>query len=289
MSTASGHYRLNSSKDCHPETNVAFVSGWAFACSLAIPVDFGKRDLMITPNAPIKRRKLSDDVQDRLLEIIRGPNFAPGDPLPSERELMRAYSVGRPAIREAMQNLARMGLIEIRHGERPKVAAPSLDKTIDQLGDTMRHLLRHSPADLAHLKEARVVFETQMVRIAAQKRQSDDISRLVQIVDQQEKSSSDSEVFLDRDGDFHRAIAEISGNPIFSSLNEAMFGWLAHFHIDLVRKPGLEKLTIKEHRDIIEAIADKDEERAAKAMTDHLNRANALYHQSHGLHPEQTG
>lgn len=236
---------------------------------------------MSTPNEPIKRRKLSDDVQDRLLEIIRGPDYAPGDLLPSERELMRAYSVGRPAIREAMQNLARMGLIEIRHGERPKVAAPSLNKTVEQLGDTMRHLLRHSPADLAHLKEARIVFETQMARIAAEKRHSEDISKLVQIVDKQEQLSSNSDLFLEHDGAFHRAIAEISGNPIFSSLSEAMFGWLAHFHIDLVRKPGLEKLTIKEHRDIIEAIADRDEQRAAQAMTDHLNRANALYHRSH--------
>lgn len=243
---------------------------------------------MSTPTTPIKRRKLSDDVQDRLLEIIRGPDYAPGDLLPSERELMRAYSVGRPAIREAMQNLARMGLIEIRHGERPKVAEPSLNKTVDQLGDTMRHLLRHSPADLAHLKEARIVFETQMARIAAEKRHPDDISKLVQIVDKQEQSSSESDLFLECDGAFHRAIAEISGNPIFSSLSEAMFGWLAHFHIDLVRKPGLEKLTIKEHRDIIEAIADRDEGRAAKAMTDHLNRANALYHRSHDDFSDQS-
>ncbi len=243
---------------------------------------------MSTPNTPIKRRKLSDDVQDRLLEIIRGPDYAPGDLLPSERELMRAYSVGRPAIREAMQNLARMGLIEIRHGERPKVAEPSLNKTIDQLGDTMRHLLRHSPADLAHLKEARSVFETQMARIAAEKRHPEDISRLVRIVDKQEELSNNPDLFLERDGTFHRAIAEISGNPIFSSLSEAMFGWLAHFHIDLVRKPGLEKLTIKEHRDIIDAIADRDEQRAAKAMTDHLNRANALYHRSHDDFSDQS-
>ncbi len=163
---------------------------------------------MITPKAPIKRRKLSDDVQDRLLEIIRGSGLAPGNPLPSEWELLRAYSVGRPAIREAMQSLARMGLIGIRHGERPKVAAPFPDKTIDQLGDTMRHLLRHSPADLAYLKEARVVSETQMARTAAGKRQSDDISKIVQMVDEQEKSINEPEAFLDFDGAFHRAIAE---------------------------------------------------------------------------------
>ncbi len=244
--------------------------------------------MMITPDTPIKRRKLSDDVQERLLEIIRNPDYAPGDPLPSERELMRAYSVGRPAIREAMQNLARMGLIEIRHGERPKVAEPSFSGTVEQLGDTMRHLLRHSPANLAHLKEARVVFEAQMARIAAGKRQPADISKLVQIIDEQEAASANSQVFLERDGAFHRAVAEISGNPIFSSLSEAMFGWLAHFHIDLVRKPGLEKLTIKEHREIVAAITDKDADGAAQAMMDHLNRANALYHRNHDRPGEAT-
>ena len=59
---------------------------------------------------------------------------------------------------------------------------------------------------------------------------------------------------------------------------EALFSWLAHFHVNLVRKPGLENLTIKEHRDILAAITDGDVNRAGKAMADHLNRANALYH-----------
>lgn len=220
--------------------------------------------------------------------MISGPGFDPGDPVPSERELMRAYSVGRPAIREALQNLARMGLIEIKHGERPRIAQPSFNKTVEQMGETMRHMLRYSPANLENLKEARALFETQMARIAAEKRQPGDISRLVLIVDQQAAASAESRRFLELDGGFHHEIALISGNPIFSSLSKAMFGWLAQFHIDLVRKPGLEKLTIKEHRGIIDAITDRDADRAATAMTDHLNRANELYHREHHRPAEPT-
>ena len=240
---------------------------------------------MITPANPIKRRKLSDDVQERLLEMISGAGFDPGDPLPSERELMRSYQVGRPAIREALQNLARMGLIEIKHGERPRIAQPSFNRTVEEMGETMRHMLRYSPANLENLKEARTLFETQMARIAAEKRQSGDIAQLVLIVDQQEAASNDSQRFLELDGSFHHQIALISDNPIFSSLSKAMFGWLAHFHVNLVRKPGLENLTITEHRGIIEAIANRDCERAATAMTDHLNRANELYHREHHRPP----
>ncbi len=234
--------------------------------------------MMSIPDAPIKRRKLSDDVQAHLLDLIRGSGYAPGDQLPSERELMRTYEVGRPAIREAMQNLQRMELIEINHGERPRVAEPSFTRTVGQMGETMRHLLKHSPANLEHLKEARVVFEMEMARMAARESTEEDVSRLTRIVDRQEASNPDSKDFLIYDGHFHKEIAAISGNPIFASLSEAIFSWLTHFHVDLVRKPGLEKLTIEEHRGILAAIAKGDPKAAAKKMSDHLYRANALYH-----------
>ncbi len=229
--------------------------------------------------SPIQRRKLSDDVQERVLELIRSGECGPGDTLPSERELMRAYEVGRPAIREAMQNLQRMGLVEIRHGERPRVAEPSVSRIVDQMSETMRHLLTHSPANLEHLKEARATFETEMARIAAKKRSGADVERLKRIVDLQEVASDNSRRFLELDGQFHREIAGISGNPIFASLSEALFKWLAEFHICMVRKPGLEALTIEEHRGILKAISDRDARAAGKAMADHLYRANALYHQ----------
>jgi hypothetical protein len=58
---------------------------------------------------PILRRKLYQEVLDRLLARIENGEIAPGDPLPSERELMEAYGVGRPAIREALQALQRPG------------------------------------------------------------------------------------------------------------------------------------------------------------------------------------
>ncbi len=230
---------------------------------------------------PITKRKLSDLIQEQLLTIIQSGELSPGDTFPSERELMETFSVGRPAIREAMQNLQRMGIVEIRHGERPKIAHPSFEGIVGQMGETMRHLLAHSSTSLEHLKEARMLFEKDMVKIAAERRTKKDIKRLKAILVKQEKAASDTTEFLIQDGNFHQEIAKISGNPIFLGLSKSVFEWLTHFHLDLVSRPGLEKLTLTEHQQILDAIEAGDPDVAIKQIDDHLSRAGLLYLQDY--------
>ncbi|MFO1050368.1 MAG: GntR family transcriptional regulator, partial [Geminicoccaceae bacterium] len=118
---------------------------------------------------PIRRRKLSHEVLDRLLTRITRGELAAGDHLPSERDLMTLYGVGRPAVREALQALERMGFLTITHGERARIVAPTARTMIDQVALSARHLLSTSPTSLEHLKDARVFFETGMVRLAAER------------------------------------------------------------------------------------------------------------------------
>lgn len=91
------------------------------------------------------------------------------------------------------------------------------------------------------------------------------------------RSTSDPVQFVSCDGAFHRAIASVSGNPIYEALSGSLFDWLAQFHFDLVRSPGLELLTLGEHSAILEAIATGNPEAAGEAMIQHLTRANLRY------------
>ncbi len=234
-------------------------------------------DAPAVEHAPLQRRKLSDAVFDHLLTGIKDGRFQPGDTLPSERSLMEVLGVGRPAVREALQSLERMGLIQIRHGERARVSEPSFGHMIEGIGETMRHLLIHSPASLEHLKEARATFEREMARIAARRRTAGDVSRLRETLADQEAALSDLARFRMLDGRFHREVAAVGGNPIWPAVSEALFGWLSQFHVDLVAVPGLERLTLEEHRQILDAIERRAPEAAGQAMSDHLNRANELY------------
>jgi GntR family transcriptional regulator, sialic acid-inducible nan operon repressor len=229
----------------------------------------------------VRRQKLSEEVRRQLLDLINSGSVGPGEPLPSERELMERLRVGRPAIREAMQSLETIGLIEIRHGERARVVEPSVGRMIDQVSETMKHLLAHSPASLENLKEARATFEREMARIAARRRSAADLERLEEIIEEQALAVADPARFRALDGRFHREIAAVSGNPIFTALIDAVFRWLSDFHVDLVSVPGLEQLTLAEHREILEALNRGDAEAASAAMADHLMRANELYRQSH--------
>jgi DNA-binding FadR family transcriptional regulator len=178
-----------------------------------------------------------------------------------------------------MQSLETIGLIEIRQGGRARVAEPSVGRMVDQVSATMRHLLSHSPASLENLKEARATFEREMARIAARKRSDADLARLREILSDQRAAAADPARFRSLDGRFHREIAAVAANPIFTALIDALFRWLSDFHVDLVSVPGLEQLTLAEHDLILAAIARGDPDAAASAMADHLLRANALYRQ----------
>lgn len=228
---------------------------------------------------PIPRRKLYQEVVDRLVDRIARGTYAPGDKLPSERKLMSQFGVGRPAVREAMQSLERMGLISISHGERSIVTAPDARTVIDQVATTVRHMLISSTQTLEHLKEARLFFEVGMVRIAAETASDEDIARLRDSLNAHHESLDDLSRFLEMDKLFHREIASVSRNPIYAAVSQATFEWLEEFHVELVRAKGAENVTLEEHDAIFEAIAARDPEAAVEAMERHLKRANKVYRQ----------
>jgi DNA-binding FadR family transcriptional regulator len=225
----------------------------------------------------IIRRKLSDEVLERLLRLIADGNLKPGDAMPSERELMERFGVGRPAIREAMQSLANMGLVSISHGERARVQELTAQSIIRQVDLSAHIMLQRSSDSLEHLKAARLFFERGMAREAAAKAGPEDVVRLRAIIEQQRAALGKADAFMAADMRLHSEIAAISGNPIFVSVSEAMLGWLKVYHTELLLWSGKETYTLAEHAVIVDAIAEGDADAAEAAMVKHLQRSSGLY------------
>jgi DNA-binding FadR family transcriptional regulator len=226
---------------------------------------------------PVVRRKLSHEVFDRLVRTIQSGELAPDDQLPSERELMQRYGVGRPAIREAMQALQQMGLIRIAHGERARVTLPTADAIIDQVSGAMVQLLTRVPGGLDELKDARLLFEVGLAQIAARRVTPASAASLHAAHRACQQARGDHGRFVAADMAFHREIAAMSGNMLIRALSLGMLDWLTKFRGDLVTARGAEQLTLAEHERIAVAIAAGDPAAAAAAMTEHLSRANQLY------------
>eukprot|EP01037_Dinobryon_pediforme_P011901 gene11901-11993_t len=232
---------------------------------------------MSLDKTPIIRRKLSDEVFDRLKALITSGELQPGDAIPSERDLMERFGVGRPAIREGMQQLSSLGLLTISHGERARVRQPTAKSMFHQLDTAAHFMLSNSASSLEHLKQVRRFFELGMVRQAAENATPADIDKLQAILEQQRQNIGNPENFINADMRLHMQIAAMSGNPLFEAISDAMLGWLKRYHTEMLIWTGKEQYTLAEHTKIIDSIARNDPEAAEKAMIQHLDRSAALY------------
>lgn len=225
----------------------------------------------------IVRMKLSDQVFERLREMVAGGELAAGDVVPSERVLMERFGVGRPAVREALQAMQSKGLITITHGGRSRVNALTAGIAFNQVDDIAKLLLSSEPANIDHLKQVRYILELGTVRLAAQKCTSKDAEDLAVLIEEQRGNLGDAEAFMKTDIAFHTRLASITANPLIHSITEMMLTWLFEYHSSLLLWSGREETTLTEHAAIVGFLRANDAVGAAKAMEDHLNRAKSSF------------
>lgn len=233
---------------------------------------------LIQASGPIRRRKLYEEVAERIEGMISGGRFASGDQLPSEREIMEELGVGRSAVREAMLSLQKMGLVTVRSGERARVTTPSANVLVSELSGAARLLLAQD-GGIQRFQEARALFEVGLARIAAQQATADDIARLKDALDANAKAIGDREEFVRTDVAFHYVIATVPQNPIFTSLHNAVVEWLTEQRETSGRSPVSGKSAYAAHKRIYAAIAAHDPAAAQKAMQDHLDEVAKFYWQ----------
>ena len=224
----------------------------------------------------IQRRRLYQEVADRLQGLILSGTLQVGDPLPSERGLMERYGVGRPAIREAMLMLERAGLITTSGGERARVARPTAEGVIAGLDVAVRHWLGE-PSGVRSLQGARELLEVSLARQAAEEADEEDVAKLRQALAENEAARGDLARFERTDVAFHFVFAQIPRNPIFTVLHQAMVGWLTEQRSVTLREPGAEAHAAESHRRIFEAVVARDPDRAGREMRAHLQDVARRY------------
>ncbi len=225
----------------------------------------------------IPRSKLFENVAQQLEQAIRSGRFQAGDELPSEKDLMAAFDVGRPAVRDALLVLQTEGLVTIQHGKRARVADQAESGIVRRAEQILTRAYAQSDRLIEDIKEARLALEVAMVRKAASVANDDDMGRLREALDRNRRAISSRDDFLRSDIAFHRTIASITGNRIFEEASALILEWLARFRVDMVHVEGANLISHDEHAAIAEAIFSHDQDRAAEAMMRHQMRTHAIY------------
>ncbi|MCB1500710.1 MAG: GntR family transcriptional regulator [Bauldia sp.] len=224
----------------------------------------------------VKRRKLHEDVAAQIEEAIISGVFEEGQHLPSERELMQQFGVGRPAVREALLLLERSGVIQLSAGERARVVVPTMSGVVDQISAAARHFLATSTGEKS-MQEARRVFESGIARHAAEVATEAEIARLELALAANKATLHDVAAFEETDVGFHLAIAEIGNNEVFPVLHHAIVSWLTMLRRVSLRHDRALMSSFRHHQRIYAAIATHEPEAAWQAMDTHLREVERFY------------
>lgn len=194
---------------------------------------------------------------------------------------MANFQVGRTAVREALFTLQRRGLVAMQSGERANVTLPTSRAVVGELATVVRFHLA-SRAGAAEFQGARMLFETGLVRLAAETATGADIGSLEEKLAANRAALARPEAFIDTDVAFHLGVAEIGRNSIFIALHEALSKWLRGQRASSATVAGSPEAAYTAHCRIFEAIAAHDADRAAHEMRTHLDQVADYVRQAGG-------
>jgi len=209
----------------------------------------------------------SADIAGELRRQIAASRFIINERLPPERSLAERYGVARGTVRHALRQLEEMGLVERRPGSGTYVIWS--DQTV--------------PADVVaitrplELVDARFAVEPQMCRLAVLRATDHELTDLRSHLDMMDRCEDDSMQFAEIDESFHLALARCTQNPMITWFMERIHEARSHAQWARMRlitlSPGIIRVYNRQHREVVDAIAERDPERAAQAMKTHLATA----------------
>lgn len=219
---------------------------------------------------PVSRRTVSTQIREQLLQRITTGELSPGERIPSERELSDQFEVARTSVREAIQGLLSIGVIE-RRGNRTCVAEHLPDVTVDA-GDDRKTFVKE-------LFETRRVLEAPIFALAAE-RADDDARAAVAGIMRRFEDNLEIDGFRQLDREFHTTIAAQCGNPLLIELYGKVLDQLFRSHdfeallSDEHNRPEVERIVeraIDDHRGIASAFASGDATAIVDATTHHID------------------
>ena len=118
--------------------------------------------------------------------------------------------------------------------------------------------------------DARLFFEPQIARAAADRATPEDLRRLEEVVRRQEERVANGHPGAEEDAEFHDLLASATHNTVVERVMEVIDGLLEDSQARLFRSVERSEISLESNRRILEAVARHDQEAAQAAMVEHL-------------------
>jgi GntR family transcriptional repressor for pyruvate dehydrogenase complex len=225
---------------------------------------------MVQTFIPIKPRRVSEEIVNQLKDMIFEGKLMPGEKLPPERELAKTLNVSRVSLREALNTLQGMGLLEIQQGNRTFVRPI----TTLSIHDPLAAFCKNDPSNILKLLEIRKYLEVGTASLAAERATSDEIQQLDTLLKEMEEDLNRNRLGAKSDFDFHSAIARATHNEAYLHIMQTVYDLLQEplriAYGDIFRKKDKRKKLLLQHQDMFNAIRDHEPDRASNEALAHL-------------------
>lgn len=197
------------------------------------------------------RLSLARQVLNAMEAMIRSGEWQVGDRIPAEPELARAFSVSHNTIREALQSLIHMGMLEARPGDGTYVMAS------DRFAVAVSNRLRET--DLPQLLEARLALEKEIARLAALKRTDEDLLHLESALNDCRAKTRPG---IEDDMLFHAAVAASTHNSVLAELYQVILNHVRQNLENLLVEKQYDPNAMLLHEHLLAAIRNRDADSA---------------------------
>lgn len=219
-----------------------------------------------------KPQNLYQQIIEEIQCRIRKGELAPGDALPSERELAEQFNVSRVPVREAIKIMEFIGMIEVDSASRKKL------RTIDitQLFSKFFCHIEDNFKTLFDLFDTRIIIEPEATKMAALNRKKEDILQLKTTVERMKLSQNNPHELYEASMQTHLAIIHATDNKLLQSMYQGLYDYLIFSKSISMEESSIQK-SIEEHEQIADSIINRDGERAKQLMLRHLTEAKERF------------
>ncbi|MEI6470278.1 MAG: FadR/GntR family transcriptional regulator [Betaproteobacteria bacterium] len=215
------------------------------------------------------REPLASHVFNHMKKLIASGALEHGHLLPSEAEMAKQYNVSKTVIREALTQLSAFGMVQISQGRATRV----LGINSTAFKEIFMLAMEASPQGLRDAIELRRALETQTAQLAADQRETEGMSLMVESLNEMQHWKGEDELWVEIDYLFHLGMAKASGNRLMILFMEALISPIQQ-SMEMISAQGDltydRQATYQRHLHLYEAIKSGDVTASFHAVSAHF-------------------